>query len=522
MSAAGPRASRARTTREPDPYTAGRRIQVLVGAALGSILTSYLIMTVVAALAGATASAPPAPLGVLSAGLPLWLAAHQVPMMISGAPLGVLPLLPTVGVAAITANFAAAALGKLGGRWDGDAARVVATMGVAHASLAVLSTALPTDPVRAEPWPALLGAGLVAASGAAFGALRVAGVPEWWSLSPRWVRVGLTAATTGLVALVTAGALLLVAALAADLRAVHDGFGMRPGFGAGIGVTVLSICYLPNALVGAVSWLAGPGVIIGSAVASPLGVSVGPLPPLPLFAAMPTSAPPGWAGAVFVFPVVAGVLIGLRCRRTGVDPMARLRAVGVASAAAALAFAMAAALVSGRLAAGPFDPVDLPAVSGALALLGWLLVPASVAALTPAELLPGRSARAADLSGAGRRPRRAGVPGRDAVAEDVEQDADAGDTDAGDAWDRDAGDTDAGDARDRDAGDTGVGDARDTDAGDLDAPDTFEAREPDRDPRDSSAEHPPVGPARPDRVAPAGCEDRDETGTGRPPGGPDS
>jgi hypothetical protein len=507
MSAAGSRASRARTTEQADPYPATRRIQVLVGAALGSILTSYLIMAVVAALAGASASAPPAPLGVLAAGLPLWLAAHQVPMTIAGAPLGVLPLLPTLGVAAVTANFAAAALAKLGGRWGGDAARVVATMGVAHASLAVLSTALPTEPVRAEPWPALLGAGLVAAAGAALGALRVAGAPDWWPLAPRWVRVGLAAAATGIVALLTAGALFLVAGLVVDLRAVHDGFGLRPGFGPGIGVTVVSICYLPNALVGAVSWLAGPGVIIGSAVASPLGVSVGPLPPLPLFAAVPTSAPPGWAAAVFVFPVIAGVLIGLRCRRTGVDPMARLRAVGVAAATVALAFALAAALVSGRLAAGPFDPVDLPALSGALALLGWLLVPASVAALVPAELLPGRS----------RRSVRVGDPLRSAQV-----------TDPTDRYPRDrraqyenTRDRDDRDDRDRDDRDRDDRDRDDRDR-DEDAPEEWETGAEARDTQDRGDDEPeehrdpePVDTTDAD-------EGRGQPGTGGPSGGRDA
>lgn len=398
---------------EDDALPAAQKVRVLVGSALGSVLSSYVIMVAVAGLAGATASAPLEPLALLVAGLPLWLSAHQVPLIIAGAPLSALPLLPTVGIAMVTAGFAAAALGRLGGRWDADAGRVVGTLAVAHASLAVLTTALPTDPVRAEPWPALLGAGLVSAAGAALGVLRVAGVPNRWSLAPRWFRVGLTAAATGLAALATVAALLVLVGLTVDVRTVRVGFDMRPGFGAELGVAVLSICYLPNAVVSAVSWLAGPGLIVGSAAASPLGVTVGPLPPLPLLAVMPTSPPPGWVAAVFVLPVLAGGMIGLRCRRTGVDPMARLRAVGAAVTTVALVFLLAATLVSGRLAAGPFDPVDLPALSGALALFGWLVVPASIVALVPAALVPAglvrrkprRSAQLPDLPGV-RRTRR--------------------------------------------------------------------------------------------------------------------
>jgi hypothetical protein len=386
---------------DPDPRAAARRLRAVLGAALGSVLTSFLFTAVLAALAGATASAPPAPLAVLAAGLPLWLAAHQVPLTVSGAPLGVLPLLPTMGVALLTANFAAAAIGKLGRRWGGEAAWVVATLAGAHASLAVLSTALPTEPVHAEPWSALLGAGLVAAAGAGLGVLHAVGPPAWWPAGHTWLRAGLTSAATGAAALCTAAALLLVAALVVDIGTVHDGFAMRPGLGPGIGVAVLSVCYLPNALVAAVSWLAGPGVIIGAAVASPLGGSVGPLPPLPLLAAMPTSQPPDWATIVFALPVAAGVLIGLGCRRSEVDSMARLRAVAVAVVSVAAGFAILASVVSGRLAAGPFDPVDLPALSGALALLAWLGVPASVAALLPVGAGRTRSrrpSRVADLT----------------------------------------------------------------------------------------------------------------------------
>ncbi len=365
------------------PPAAARRLRVLFGAAVGSVLTSYLSMEVVAALAGATASVRPAPVEVLTAGIPLWLAAHQVPLTLTGAPFGVLPLLPTAGVVVLAANFAAAAIGKLGGRWGGEAAWVVATLAAAHASLAVLGTALPTEPAHAEPWPALLGAGLVGAGGAGLGVLREVGSPAWWPAAPSWLRAGLTSASTGAVALFAAGALMLFARLMAAAGTVRDGFAVWPGLGAGIGVIVLSVCYLPNALVAVVSWLAGPGVVIGAAVASPLTVSVGPLPPIPLLAAMPTSQPPGWVAAVFVLPVTAGVLVGLGCRRSEDDPMVRLRAVAVAVAAVAVGFAIAASVVSGRLASGPSDPVELPALSGALALLGWLGVPAMVAALVP-------------------------------------------------------------------------------------------------------------------------------------------
>jgi hypothetical protein len=370
---------------EPEPTDPGHRLRVVFGAALASVLSGYVLAVVVAALAMATASAVPSPLGVLGAGVPLWLAAHQVPLTVTGTPLGVLPLVPTAGAVLLTANFAAAAVEKLGRRWGGDAAWVAATLAGTHGSLAVLTTALPTGPASAEPWPALAGAGSVAAAGAGLGLLRVIGPPRWWVEAPEWVRVGVRAAAGGAAALLTAGALMLLAALAAAATVVHDGFGMRPGTGVGIGVTVLSICYLPNALVAAVSWLAGPGVTIGAAVASPLAVTVGPLPPVPLFAAMPTAQPPGWAVVAFLLPIGVGIVTGLGCRPLGDDPMLRMRAAALAAAVVATGFAVLAAVVSGRLAAGPFDPVDLPAFSSALALFGWVGLPAALLAFVPAD-----------------------------------------------------------------------------------------------------------------------------------------
>jgi hypothetical protein len=371
---------------DPEPVDPAHRLRVLLGAALGSTLTSYLLMGTVAALAGLSAGAQPEPSALLTVGVPLWLAANQVPLMLAGAPLSVLPLLPSIAVAALAANFAAAAIDKLGRRWGGEAAWVVFALAGAQGSLAILGTALPIAPVQAEPWQALLGGGLVVGTGAVAGVLREVGLPDRWRTAPHWLRVALTSGATGAAGLLTAGALMLFAAFVAAVGTVHDGFDARPGWGAGIGVAVLSLCYLPNALVAAVSWLAGPGVDIGAATASPVGVTVGPLPPIPLLAAMPTSQPPGWAAAVFLLPAAVGVLVGLGCRHADADPMVRLRAVGVAILVVGVGFAALASVTGGRLAGGPFDPVDLSASSNALALLGWLGVPAMVTVLLPAGL----------------------------------------------------------------------------------------------------------------------------------------
>jgi hypothetical protein len=350
------------------------------------MLSGLLAMMLLAAVAGLTAGQGPRLGSLLAAAVPLWLAAHQVPLTLGGAPLGVLPLLPTAGMIWLSARVAEHTVDRLGGRWREDGSVVVAALAGANASAAVLTTALPSGAVQATPWAALLGVGLVTAAGAAWGGLRAAGPPSWWYGSPVWLRTGLASARTGGAALLTAGGLLLVAALLVDLDQVRTRVeSAGPGFGAMLGITLLSVCYLPNALVAATSWTAGPGVAIGLATASPLLTRPGPLPGLPLMAAMPHTHPPGWTAVVFLLPVLAGVLVGLRCRRLAGVAALRLRAVAVGALTVAVAGGLAAAVVSGRLAGGPFDPVTLPWATLAGALLGWLAVPAAVVTLLPAR-----------------------------------------------------------------------------------------------------------------------------------------
>jgi hypothetical protein len=372
---------------ETPPDRPADRFRVLLSAALITLALGFLAMVLVAAAAGLTAGAGPALRPLLAAAVPLWLAAHQVPLTLDGAPLGVLPLLPTLAMVAMVARVSVRATRRLGGRWREDCSVVVATLAGTNASAAVLATALPAGPVQAAPWAALLGAGLVTAAGAGLGGLRVAGLPAWCLRVPVWLRTGLTAARTGSSALAAAGALLLLAALLVDVdearsRLVSAG----PGFGAMLGITLLSLCYLPNALVASVGWAVGPGVSIGVATASPLLGRTGPLPGLPLMAAMPGMRPPVWTVVVFVLPVLAGVLVGLRCRRLGNVAANRLRAVAVAASMVAVGFWLLAVIVSGRLGGGPFDPVDIPALAAGTAVLGWLGVPAVVVALLPGRI----------------------------------------------------------------------------------------------------------------------------------------
>ncbi|MER6895510.1 hypothetical protein ABT261_17555, partial [Amycolatopsis sp. NPDC000740] len=84
------------------------RLRVLLVAALGPLVTGYAAVATLLALVTLTAQHAIFSAGgvLLSAG-PGWLAAYQVELGIGGHPLGMLPLLPTVGVVLLVARAAA-------------------------------------------------------------------------------------------------------------------------------------------------------------------------------------------------------------------------------------------------------------------------------------------------------------------------------------------------------------------------------------------------------------------------------
>lgn len=400
---------------------------------------AVVLAGVVAALASGTTPGGEPGLGqALAVGVPLWLVAHLVPLQVTGAPLGVLPLAPALVLAVLIAGVARGAVRRLGAGGGGRATSgqhgvlvpVVATAAAAHAVIGVLAAALltPEAVVDASPGLAAVVCGLLAGLAALAGAARPCGVAVLPKRLPAWARHGLHGAALAAAALLTAGAGLLLAGLIADGAAVHAVFAdIAPEAGSGAGLALLCVAYLPNAVVAAVGWLLGPGVSVGLASATPTGISSGLLPPIPLAALLPQSPPPTWAGLAFAVPLVVGSAVGWRLAPTARDAATRVRATATAAVGAAVLLGLAAALSGGRLGAGPFDPVTIPAVPVALATLGWVLVPGLVVALLAVPLGDPRS-----------RPRRPARKARTAPppeptvdpepdAEDADEDADAED-----------------------------------------------------------------------------------------------
>ena len=359
---------------------------------MGTVLMSYAVLVpavgVIVLSAGGGLSVDSA----FAAAIPLWLAAHQIPLALGGQPLSVLPLLPTVAVVGIAQLGARWSARKLGGRFRMDAGPVLASIAGAHAAVAVLGSALlpRATEVAAAPWAAMLGGALIAGIGAVIGVLRVCGLPpEWSQRVPDWARVGARGAAVAIVALLGVGALMVLLALVIGAPSVATAYrAVAPDFGAGVGVTLLALAYLPNAIVGGMAWALGPGVAVGPAAASPFAAFPGAPSEFPLLAALPTATPSEWALVVLLLPVGVGALAGLTLRRA-LPMSARLPAAGVTAVLTAGAVGVLAELAGGRLAAGAFDPVQVPVglvVPAALLLVG---VPTLVAASLQGRSEPG-------------------------------------------------------------------------------------------------------------------------------------
>lgn len=356
------------------------KVRALTILAVGPVFTGYVaIATLLAIVTGIASDSTFTTSGVLAAAVPAWLAAHQVPIEIFGIELGVLPLLPTIGVALISAKAAARTAERLDLRRPGQAWLVVGTVAVAHGVAGLLVAALTTDSVVAVgPLPALYYPALISGGAATIGVARRCGLLD--ALAYRADAAVFEGVRTGLLAVVlllTAGGAVVTFGL---LTSVSTAKALVPmGVGNAAGMLLLSVGYLPNAMIAATSFVVGPGFSLGMVTVAPLDVEVGPVPGVPLLAALPEHQSAWWP-ALFVVPLVVGAVLGHRLRYVDEDPIARLRAVAIATGVVAVCFAVLAGTAGGRLGRGLFDPVSMHAAATAIALVLWMAVPGAFVA----------------------------------------------------------------------------------------------------------------------------------------------
>lgn len=143
-------------------------------------------------------------------------------------------------------------------------------------------------------------------------------------LMPLRLRVLLAGLFSASAVLVLTGALLFLAGLIAGLGdAVATTRQLAPGAVGGVLLLVIQLLYLPNAIVFGVSYAVGTGFAFGAdTVVAPTGVALGPLPELPMLAALPDNGPaPVLSLAALAAPFLAGAVGGWRTLRDAPVPV---------------------------------------------------------------------------------------------------------------------------------------------------------------------------------------------------------
>ena len=298
-------------------------------AALGPLLV--LLAVGVVGWFATDAGVHGAPRDGMRIGALAWLAGHGSGFTVMGARLTIVPL----GVTAVAA-WSMWRLGhRVGDSVSGhgpDADRIsdgerdftvptavalffagYAVVAVVVATLAAGSTADPSVS-RVLGWSVVM-TGLVAAPAIAVGSGRAA---IWTAFLPATVRAGAAVAGAVLRSLLVVSALVFLVALAVsfdDAATMTSRLHPSPAE-AGL-YALVNAAFVPNAALFAASWLLGPGFAVGGAtLVSPSAVVLGPLPVVPLLAALPAvGTPAGWVGALMVLPPLVAAVSAFRALR---------------------------------------------------------------------------------------------------------------------------------------------------------------------------------------------------------------
>jgi hypothetical protein len=359
--------------------------------------------------------------GALGAIASMWLGVHQVPISIGGRELGVMPLLPVLLMVWATARTTARATSPhtswLVVRWI-VASAVGGPLLLAAIALAVIHDAstVITELETPSALRAFTGVLAVHAIGAAIGvwsrvgrrALAASPLPNWLGDAVRGAAAGVLA-LLGLSGVVTTGSLIVHWATMQEL------YGITESIWGQFNLTVLSVLYAPNVIVGTSAVAVGSSAHIGFATFSSFTVFGGDMPALPVLAAAPTPPlGPVWV-ALLIVGAASGVAVGQQCARRALPFFAAIAKVLIAAAGGALVMALLAYAGSGRL--GNFGDVGVDQGALLIGVFFWFAVVGGVTVLI--------------AGGIRRRPRRrkpapAPPPAADAAddADDVDEPAD--------------------------------------------------------------------------------------------------
>lgn len=333
--------------------------------------------------------------GTLGAVASMWLAVHQVPVSIGGQQLGALPLAPVAAMVWATAR-ATARITPPGGSWlvlrwiaasavGGPMFVAAVALAVVHDAASVITMLQTPNALRAfASVLAVHGLGVLIGIGSRVGPrlLDRFGLPGWLIDTVR-------PAMVGVAALLAMSSAVVAASLVVHWGTMHELFGITDSFFGQLSLTLLSVLYLPNVVLGAAAVAVGSSAHIGFATFSAFTVFGGDIPALPILAAAPTPPlGPVWV-ALLIVGAAAGVALGQQCALRPLPPAAAFAKLAVSAAVAALALAILAFAGSGLL--GNFGHVGVDQATFAPGAFVWFLLVGGLTVLTAGgiRLAPG-------------------------------------------------------------------------------------------------------------------------------------
>lgn len=358
-----------------------RQARDLLRVAFGPAVVALVIIAAVTLLQLLIANSDMT--GALGAIASMWLGVHQVPISIGGRELGVMPLLPVLLMVWATARTTAQATASTASwfviRWV-VASALGGPLLIAAISLAVIHDAASviTELQTPSALRAFLSVLVVHGIGAAIGvgsrvgrrALAASPVPDWLGDSLR-------AATAGVLALVGLSGVVAAGSLVVHWGTMHELYAITDSIFGQFSLTVLSVLYVPNIIVGTAAVAVGSSAQLGFATFSSFTVFGGDIPALPVLAAAP-SPPlgPAWV-ALLIVGASSGVAVGQQCARRPLPLGPATVKLLAAAVLAALAMVLLGYAGGGQL--GNFGRVGVDQDTFGIAVFLWF---AGIGAIT--------------------------------------------------------------------------------------------------------------------------------------------
>lgn len=348
-----------------------------------------------------------------------WLVVNRVPLTVDAVSLGFLPLLPPLIYVAVLARQTRAVLADVEEPGPREAAAAVAGVTLAGllltglASLLVGSAASDFAVREASLSTALLWTAAVALFGSGLG-VWLYFRRDLREILPLWVRGGIHLGSAFVAAVWAIAAILLLIGLLAAWGPVGSVLEIGKDLTGTAALAAISIAYLPNVVMAAATLAVGGEAHLGEASYSVFAVSRGPMPEVPLAAALPTTDPHWSMQALLLVTVLVAAGLARAVAhwfRTTADAV---KAAWLAAAIVALVVAVSPVVAGGELGVlGTVGTGSLIAAGTALALFG--VIGSATIALSLAGLTRRRERAESELE---RRRRRAGtVPGDEAETE---------------------------------------------------------------------------------------------------------